>query len=80
MSVVITKTCDRCGATSSDKEKIWFCWVPTTLSVTVSMARFTITVDLCPSCQDVVFNEINETRRSKGVEELEAGKPYDRDI
>ena len=73
MSVETIKTCDRCGGQSSDKQEVWLCWTPLTFHVSVGMVRMTVTVDLCPRCQDLVFREIDDTRGDSGKPSLLAG-------
>lgn len=53
-----TLTCDSCGKSVRDDEHVACVWTVITLWVPCELARTSKTFDLCPSCQDILYDEI----------------------
>lgn len=58
----IRKICDSCGNNVYNSQNEWSCWNTFNLAIAQGMARFNVSVDMCPACQDELIERINEKR------------------
>lgn len=63
----VTKVCDRCGNSIDSNDASAKIWNTISLHAVRNVVRILTDIDLCPRCQDIIIDNINEVRESRGL-------------